>query len=88
LGGIFGACFLVWPLMRVWDMIRVVIDAVAGLKHAGVADPSLLATEISTFMLSLFWGVMISSLLFILAMYFLMPLIKKRRQLREMMKGV
>ena len=81
-----GVGFLAWPLMRLVEIIRVVWNAFADLRHTGSAGPGALAGEISTHLLSLVWVTLIVSPLFFLAIVFLIIFLKKSRQLRAMMK--
>jgi hypothetical protein len=81
-----GLGFLAWPLMRIVEIMRLVWNAFAELRHTGSADPGALAGEISTHLLSLLWVTLIVSPLFFLAIVFLIIFLKKSRQLRAMMK--
>jgi hypothetical protein len=81
-----GLGFLAWPLMRIVEIMRLVWNAFAGLRHTGSADPGGPAGEISTHLLSLVWVTLIASPLFFLAIVFLIIYLKKSRQLRAMMK--
>lgn len=81
-----GLGFLAWPLMRIVEIMRLVWNAFAELRHTGFADPGALAGEISTHLLSLLWVTLIVSPLFFLAIVFLIIFLKKSRQLRAMMK--
>jgi flagellar motor component MotA len=78
-----GLGVVITPLIGIVGTIGGMVGAIDELNSTGTADPSALADDISTTMLSLFWGLLISLLSLIPFIIFLVLFLKQKKALRQ-----